>query len=374
MTTIKYTAQLLALFYGLCVINVMADSESSQEAIFPETFDQEEQADQADQAQETAKGTFDPYDDDPIEDCVQEFESEHWLDKTQAHTFTGMCKTVRWFDGLFGSDAVFDDDKFGGRITIGFKVREDDGFDERVRVRIKSKLPNLSSRANAFIGRVDEDEFVSDSRQNPDSLASTAIRRQDEDESEWLIGLGYSDPKKRKKGLDYSIGAKISSGLNPYARTRYRYKFKMPENHFLRASQTLFWQNDDGYGTTNNINYSHLIGENDILEWGNTIKFTQDEDQWEWINGANWYHRLQNNHAIVSRAFIRGEEENSESIPEYGVTLVYRMPFMRDWVFLEASLEHRWIKDSDEDEREESLGAGIQVIMEFGETARDRSY
>ena len=305
--------------------------------------------------------------------CVQEFASEHWIDKTQAHTYTGMCKTVRWFDRLFGKTKQFDDDKFGGKLVVGFKQREREDFDPKLRVRIKTKLPNVSSRANAFIGRVNEDEFVADGDQNPDGLSETAIRRRNEDDAEWLVGLGYSDPKNRKKGFDYSIGAKISSGLNPFAKIRYRYNFKMPENHLLRATQTIFWRNDDGYGTTTNLNYSYLLGSNDILEWGTSAKFTEDEDQWEWLTGTNWYHRLESGNAVVSRAFVRGEEESSESVPEYGLSLTYRRPFMREWLFMEALLEYRWIKGPEDESRETSLGAGIQFEMEFGHLARRRT-
>ncbi len=304
--------------------------------------------------------------------CVQEYASEHWLDKSQAVTFTAMCKTVRWFDRLFGKDKPFDDQRFGGRVVVGFKDTERDGFDPKVRLRIKSKLPNASSRMNAFIGRVDEEEFVSDSNQHPDGLTDTAIRRRMDDESEWLIGLGYSDPKNAKKGFDYSIGAKISSGLNPYAKVRYRYNFKMPESHFLRATQTFFWRNDEGYGTTTNLNYTYLHSYSDIFEWGVSAKFTEDEDQWEWVTGPTWYHRLENGHGISARAYIRGEEENSVSIPEYGVSLSYRRPFLRDWLFLEAGIQHEWIRESADQPREGSFGFGLQFEMNFGEYQRKR--
>lgn len=360
-----HNKQTLLSFTLLTVINVsgvFADTPATDSGIekpLDETSHEQNLSGQGDSAQGD-------------DHCVQEFASDHWVDKTQAHTFTGICKTVRWFDGLFGNSRSFNDDEFGGKIVVGFKQREDDGFDEKVRIRLKTQLPNLSSKADAFIGRVNEDEFISDGDQNPDGLAETAIQRRSEEDDEWLIGLGYNPSSNRKKGFDYSIGAKISSGLNPYAKIRYRYNFKMPENHFLRATQTIFWRNDDGYGTTTNLNYSFLAGLDDILEWGSSVKFTEDEDQWEWVTGTNWYHRLQNNHAIVSRVYVRGEEENSESIPEYGVNLTYRRPFLREWLFLEALLEHRWIRENADEPRETSIGAGLAVTMEFGLLARQR--
>lgn len=384
-----HTLRILAFLAGFSALTVVADTQdagdSVQQAVDQQNVNPESTDLESDDPEivDSERSDTESLNDDIVEEdegiaeedkdaCVQEFASEEWLDKTQAYTYTGLCKTVKWFDGLFGGKRRFRDEQFGGKIQIGFKQREDEGFDEKVRIRIKTKLPNLSSKANAFIGRVDETEYVTDSDQGPGSLADTATQRRIEDESEWLVGLGYSDPKKRNRGFDYSVGAKISSGLNPYARVRYRYKFNMPKNHFLRASQTLFWRNDDGYGTTTNLNYSHLLSLDDILEWGSTAKFTQDDEQWEWLTGVNWYHRLQNDHAIVSRAFIRGEEENPESIPEYGLNLIYRRPFLREWFFLEGLLEYRWVQDDASEPREGYLGGGLQVIMEFGHIARER--
>ena len=357
----KHAVRTLGLLAGFCVFTVFADTGNSNNT----DGGTQNSVDQESLEENIAE--------DDEDDCVQEFASEHWVDETQAYAFTGICKTVKWFDGLFGHSRRFNDDQFGGKIVIGFKQREREGFDEKVRIRIKTKLPNLSSRANAFIGRVEETDFVSDGDQNPGSLASTAIRRAGDEDPEWLVGLGYSKQRNKRRGFDFSTGAKISSGLNPFVKFRYRRHFKMPSNHLLRASQTVFWQNDDGYGTTTNLNYSYLAGLNDILEWGSSGKWTEDENQWEWVSGVNWYHRLQNDHAIVSRVYLRGQEEERDSIPEYGVNLVYRRPFLREWLFMEALAEYRWVKEEDDEVREESIGGGLSVIMEFGEVARKRT-
>lgn len=304
--------------------------------------------------------------------CHQQEASEHWLDKTQAQAYSRTCKAVSWFDNLFGDEETFDDKNFRGKITVGFRQDERDGFDPRVRLRIKSKLPNVSKRLNAFIGRVDEDSYVSDSRPKQDSVVDSGIRSDDQDEAEWLIGLGYSNPHKTNSGFDYSLGAKISSGLNPYAKIRYKHLFNMPERHYLRATQTFFWQDDDGYGTTTNLNYTYLLGAEDILEWGVSAKFTEEESQWEWITGTTWFHQISANQGISSRIYIRGEEENTESIPEYGISFTYRTPFLREWLFLETAIENRWVRENANEDRDSSLRLGIQLEMIFGDYYKRR--
>ena len=77
--------------------------------------------------------------------CKREHSSDMWLDKLQANTHTNLCRTVRWIDGLFGDSEKFDTDGFSGRVILGLREDEEDGFDPRLRVRIKSKLPNVST-------------------------------------------------------------------------------------------------------------------------------------------------------------------------------------------------------------------------------------
>lgn len=302
--------------------------------------------------------------------CSKPQASKQWIDKTRARTFSRMCKTVSWVDSWFGDEEPFDDEAFHGKITVGFKQGERDGFDPKVRIRIKSELPNVSKRLDAFIGRVEEDSYISDSKPNQDSFIDSGVRPADEDEAEWLLGLGYSDPNKTNNGFDFSLGAKISSGLNPYAKIRYKYLFNLPENHFLRTSQTLFWQDDDGYGTTSNLNYTYLLGQEDVLEWGVSAKFTEEDSQWQWVTGTTWFHQISEKRGISSRLYVRGEEENSESIPEYGISLTYRRPFLREWLYLETGIEHRWIRETAEEERDSSFRFGIQLEMAFGDHNR----
>lgn len=307
-----------------------------------------------------------------IEECVHQEKAalSEWLDRTRHSTHRRLCKTVKWFDGLFGDKYEFDDDNFRGKVILGFEHDEIEGFDPKLRIRLKTKLPNVSQRLDAFIGRVEEDDYISDSQFDQDSITNVGLRSDDDDEAEWLVGIGYRNPKKQFRGFDVSLGAKISSGLNPYAKLRHQYHFKLNEPHFLRSSQTIFWRRDKGYGASASLNYTYLLNQENILEADAGARFTEDDEQWEWVAGSTWHHSINDRQGVSSRVYVRGEEENAVSIPEYGVTFTYRQPVFRPWFFVETGVDFRMLKEFEEEDYEDSIRFGIQAEMLLGDYYR----
>ena len=299
--------------------------------------------------------------------CVFKQPGEQWIDNMRRSTHGGLCRSARWLDGLFGDEHKFNDKDFRGKLSVGFRHDEIEGFDPRVRVRIKTKLPNVSRKFNAFIGRVEEDSYISNTEDDKDRVTAVGLRSNDNDEAEWLVGLGYRNPKSRNKGFDYSVGAKLSHGLSPYAKIRHRYMFAPSEFHYWRTEQTLFWRRQDGYGVSSNLNYTHLVGDRDILEWDGRVKYTEDDEQWEWVTGSTWHHSFNNTRGVSSRIYVRGEEENPVSVPEYGLTFTYVRPFLRPWLFVETGVDFRWEKEYEDDRYESAIRYGIRFQMLLGD-------
>ena len=245
----------------------------------------------------------------------------------------------------FGDDHEFDDEQFTGMVSVGFRQDESDGFDPRIRVRIKSELPNVSSRLNAFIGRVDADSYISNTEEGGNRANNVGLRSNDEQEDEWLIGLGYKRAKEDRGGLDYSVGAKLNSGLSPYAQVAYRANFVERENHHWRTRQTVFWKKTEKFGFSSRLNYNYFIGEKDILDWTTDLKYTEEQEQWEWITSTALHHSISSRKGISSRVYARGETNIEVDIPEFGVTFTYIRPLWRDWFIMEAGVDFRWEKE-----------------------------
>ncbi|MFT5135357.1 MAG: hypothetical protein ACI8XV_000383 [Arenicella sp.] len=299
--------------------------------------------------------------------CVFNSNGNEWIDGVREQAHLRLCRSVSWVDGLFGDKYEFDDDEFSGKLSLGFRHDETEGFDPRLRVRIKSKLPNVSTRLNAFVGRVEEDSFVSNTEVAGGQVTTVGLRSADDDDDEWLVGLGYRNPNARSNGFDYSVGAKISSGLNPYVKVAHRHLFPVSESRFWRTTQTVFWRGDDGFGVSSNLDFTQLLSDRDILEWDTSTKFTEDSDQWEWISSTAWHHSFSKVKGISSRAYMRGEENTIANIPEFGLTFTYVQPFLRPWLLVETGVDFRWEKFDGNEEYKSAVRFGIQFQMVLGD-------
>ncbi len=296
--------------------------------------------------------------DKPSNGCKRETEGELWVDAVRADTHSRLCNTASWLDGLFGDSEPFSGQDFRGKVSIGFKHDEIEGIDPRLRVRIRTKLPNVSKRFDAFVGRVEEDSYISNTEVNEDRVSNVGLRSTNDEDSEWLVGLGYRTPSKDSNGFDFSVGAKLSSGFSPYAKVAHRYLFPLSDQSFLRTTQTIFWREQDGYGVSSRADYTSHLGDNDIWVSQASVKYTEEAEQWEWFTETTWHHSISDKRGVSSSLYMRGEVENPVSLPEYGMTFTYIRPILREWLYLETGVDFRW-------EREE-VGAPYKSAIRFG--------
>jgi len=285
------------------------------------------------------------------------------IEKIRDKTHSALCSVTAKIDSWFGKDEEFNDESFGGKLIVGFREDEQEGFDPKVRIRINADLPNLSKKAKAFIGRTDEDAFISDSKVTGiDGLANDL---RDEDAS-WLIGLGYSNPSK--SGFSTSIGAKISNGFQPYIKARYRHYKQIDENKLLRLSQTLFWRDDEGVGTTSNAQYNYSLSEKNLIAWDVGATYRRDSSRWNTGTTLTYFQKLAGQRGMAYKAYVYGEHGGSSTVdtPEYGISVSYRQPFLRPWLSLKTSIENRWVRTEDNEPRESFAKLGVQLEMKFG--------
>ncbi len=303
--------------------------------------------------------------------CKINSSSPELVDRVRASTHTRLCNTAGWLDGLFGDREQFRGQDFRGKVAVGLKHDEIDGFDPRLRVRIKAKLPNVSKRMNAFLGRVEEDSYVSNTEVNEDRLNNVGLRSTNDEDSEWLVGLGYKAPSANSNGWDYSVGAKLSSGFRPYVKATHRYYDQISNNSYWKTNQTVFWRRGEGFGVSGNIDYTKLIGDNDIVVLHASAKYTEEKEKVEWFADTRWHHSLSKKRGISSSFYLRGEAESEVDIPEYGVTFTYIRPLLRDWLYLETGLDWRWEKQTRaQTSYKNAFTFGVQLEMLLGDYYR----
>ena len=303
----------------------------------------------------------------PQNGCRVERASDEWIDGVRARTHTRLCNTASWLDGLFGEDEPFPGSDFRGKVSLGFKHDEIDGIDPRVRVKIKTDLPNISKRFDAFLGRVEEDSYIANTEVQADRLTNVGLRSTNDEQSEWLVGLGYRVPSKDNNGFDLSVGAKLSGGFSPYSRLTHRHLFDLSTTTTLKTTQTAFWRREDGFGISTNAEITKFFGENNIWHTTNSLKFSEESDQIEWISNTAWHHTLSDKRGISSSAYLRGEQDNLVSIPEYGLTFTYIRPVLRDWLFMETGVDFRWERELPGTSYKSAVRVGLQFEMLLGD-------
>ena len=279
-----------------------------------------------------------------------------------------VCKTVKGIDSWFGRKRKFDDSNFGGKLILGFRQDEDTGFDPRIRLRLNASLPNVSNRFNAFIGRTDNNAFIQDRKVTGiDDINNDLIN----EDTRWLIGLGYRNNKDI--GFDTSFGASFSSGIQPFAKLRYRY-FKQFNNFSSRFKQTLFWENDEGFGTTSSLSFDKPINEFYLATLDLESTILRDTEIFESAASFNLFRKLSNRSGISFRAYFEHESGNNSTVtfPEFGLSVTHRRPILKPWLVLRTSLENRWERENNDDPTESFIKIGVQFEMTFGKFKRKR--
>lgn len=301
---------------------------------------------------------------DKTTNCASQKTWDDYLLNFRDKTKASLCHMVKGIDSWFGDEYDFDAHSFTGKVIVGFRQDEETGFDPKLRIRLKTSLPNLNKKLKAFIGRTDEDAFISDSEFQGIDESSNDLKDND---TSWLIGLGYKNP--RKKGFDKSVGLKIKSGkIKPYAKIRYRQPISITDGQPARLTQTFFWKKDEGLGSTSNLQYSYKLSDRKLLSSNLAATYRKDTLMWNTGASITLYENIRDNRSIAYSAYIEGEHgENSlVDVPEYGVSINYRKPFLRPWLMLNTSLENRWSHSRNEDEKKHYAKLGVQLEMSFG--------
>lgn len=288
-----------------------------------------------------------------------------WIDRMQASLYRRMCLASAGFDGFFGN-ARFDDEyeSTHGSLSVGALWDERDDWDPSVRFRVQLRLPQLSERISAFVGRVDPDEFVTEVRDDFDTLPRQFARAADD---EVLLGLGYRRPGPGGGHFDASVGARLDWPPDVYAKGAYRLTQPFLERNLLRLHETIFWREEDGFGTTTRVDLERLFTDDILVRLSGSGTYAQETEGVRWFSNLTLYQNLGDRRALAYQAGVSGETDRAVDIVDYGLRVIYRRSVYRKWLFLELRSSVTWPRESLAEEREANLGAGVALELQLGE-------
>lgn len=305
----------------------------------------------------------------PADTCIdfaQDIEKSPLLDRTQMSVHNVINGAAQYIDSFFGATEVSESSNVSrGSLSVSGQHDERNGFRQSVRLRARIALPALQQRSRLILGRGDSDEMIDGTaHDNTDTLPGRFNDFEDED---WLIGVGFSRNQTFSRGWDFSVGVKVRSPLEPYARATYRWNKTIGDAWLWQVRPLVFVQKHRGTGGSlaNTLDYaanqiwmfrswSILQGEDDIEGLGWTQQFTA-------------FQRISDRMALSYNLFATGETDADVPLQDYGLELRLRRRISRDWLFMELLTFVTWPREGLFEIRERNLGVGIEFEMQFGD-------
>ena len=293
------------------------------------------------------------------------------LDSIQLGVERSVCLTAWYFDRLFGTlpeDEIVATRNTHGRLRGGIEWDERDGFGQEFTLRAQVQMPIAQQRLRAVFGRDTDEAFIEGGSGEFDGVAFT----EEEDERNWLLGLGFEPMSGTRSRLSLGAGVRLRTPPDPFVQASYWYQDRLTENLLFRARQTVFWENEDGFGTSTRLVLERGLGPTRMLRWNNYLRVSEATDGMRWNTNLTLFNALSARRAIALRGGIRGETGAEVSPIEYQALLIYRQRIFRDWLFLELSGGGGWIREEQSEPREFVPEAAVVLEMSFGRHPRER--
>jgi hypothetical protein len=287
------------------------------------------------------------------------------LDRVQENVYDMVWKSAMHVDRWFGSTeppAAYQGAQ--GSLTPALLWDEFHGFQPKLRFRVDLPLPQLNERFNAFVGRVDRNEYVAESSPDSGALQRTYGPA---DQEQTLAGISYRTPPRQGSRFDAGAGVRLRFPLDPYVKGSYIYEHGESLTGLFSLRQTVFWQNSERSGTTTRIDLERFYLRNSwLLRWTTSASISERSQGVYGYSAITALRGLPNRRALAFEMGMNGESDADVPVQEYGFKVAYRQAVMRDWLVMEVRSSLTWPKDLPEQARKPSWGLGVGFEMFFG--------
>lgn len=289
---------------------------------------------------------------------------EPWIDRAHQSLYWGVWRSAMAIDRLFGSDAgVAEYQDVAGSIAPALLWDEFEGFQPKLRFRAKLPLPQFDERFDAFIGRVNRDEYVTEREQESGAFANQRGAPVEDDET--LVGIRFAEPRLRDR-FDASGGVRVGTPLDPYVKGSYRHRVGELDTALLSLRETAFWQNSEGFGFTSRAEVARILDDKWLARWTVSGTISQESEGVRGYTGLSVLREFPGRRAAIAEIFANGEWDADVPLRDYGMKVAYRTRVVRDWLVLEVRTSISWPREELDAPREASWGLGVGLEVFFG--------
>lgn len=290
---------------------------------------------------------------------------ESWLDRTHAYLSRKLCEPAAWFDGFFGDPRAYEETPVGSffRLRNSLVWDETKDFGHDVRVSANISLPRISDRVRLLISR---DDLATGDPGFDD------IGRAADEQDQTRLGLRFLVNQSGNARYDLDGTIKVSGrGLNPRARARGRFVRSLSTTTLTRWTQDVFWERDDGVGTTSRADWEWLPDRLTLVRLTGRGTVSEGSDGVDWRTGLIGFRQLDRRTAIRSEIGGVGRTDPDFEAEEWFVNFRFRRSFLRDWLFYELQPEHAWPLDDVTGQRRSDWRFILTLEIQFENSAVD---
>jgi hypothetical protein len=244
----------------------------------------------------------------------------NWVDTSHTVAADSAQALVEWMDNFFG-DPSYDLEKAESYLRLEFENdwEQYEGNDFGVRLRGKVQLPKISQRVDLLFSEEDSEAADRQDRDQIDNV-SLQVKVREGDRSRFDATMGYS-----------------SGNLKPGV--RYRNEGGVELGRSYRYIQRIQYEDGEGFFTLGSLDLFQALNNNDVVRWGNRIKFGEDTDGVEWRTRLSlfqrWYEDSRRPLAVNYFATVRGDTRPKSYTKNYRLGAVVRRQIYRDFLFAE---------------------------------------
>ncbi len=293
-------------------------------------------------------------------------EKYQWLDEVRELVYDSVWESAMHVDRWFGSeepDVAYE--QASGSVAPGMLWDRFDGLHTLLRFIGDVPLPQLSDSLHAFIGRLNPEEFISESQAASGTFPNPyAPFPQDQT----LLGIQYNQPLHPGVQWDSGAGLPLTlSRFDPYFKGGYFYELGQPSEGVVIWRQDAFYQDSQGgFGVTSRVDLQRLISQGLLLSWTASTTYAQRSYGWNSYSTLDAYFSYAERRAVIAELSVDGATQAPVPLQDYGVKMAYRRSILRDWLILEVRASLDWPRDFPWQHREISPGIGLGFEMEFG--------
>lgn len=285
-----------------------------------------------------------------------------WMDHYHGQIEEDLHGTVAWFDRFFADELIGEADNTysSAQMTNDFRWDEEEGFEYRLRFRLRIRLPHLKGKWRLMISGENQGDPNATRPEDPGNpgLSPLATDRRASTE------LIYDFHRTRNTILFAGAGVRINVDPSVFVRTRLAYARELPWSVIGRFSLTPYWDSRDGFGETNELEFERPFGPLTLVYWNSSTNIDESRDGWYWATDLSVLRKLSPRSAITVGAGLRGATRPSDVVENYRVYARYRRNFLRSWLYYELEPDVNWPRE-DDGSRKAVLGGTVRLEINF---------